>query len=388
MIRLLARIFIKDRKNYQDLKVREKYGILCGVTGIVCNIISSAGKIIVGIISGSIAVLSDGLNNLADMASSVIGIISAKLSNRRPDKEHPFGHGRYEYIASLTVAFLILFMALELMISSVQKVIKPEPVDFSIILIIAMGGSILIKLWMFGYNYIYAKKTQSMVLKATSFDSISDVITTSVILIATIVGQYTTFPLDALGGILVSALIAFGGLKIAKEAIKTLLGNPPSKETITKITKMVMSGKGIIGTHDLMVHDYGPGRSFASIHAEVSDKADIVQIHEVIDRIETEISQELGIIMVIHMDPISTSEDVVEHKQMVQNVITEISPSLKLHDFRMVGGVNQINLIFDLVVPYNWTAEQRRTISTQISEKLTALDSRYKCVIQVETEFV
>lgn len=388
MVKLLAKLFIKNHNNYEDLKVRESYGVLCGVLGVVFNIISSGIKIFAGIISGSIAILSDGLNNLADMASSLIAIISAKLSNRKPDKEHPFGHGRYEYIASLVVSFLILFMAFELMKSSINKIIDFEPITYNPIIVYILIASIILKLWMFVFNRIYGKKTSSMVLQATSVDSLSDAITTIVILLATIFGHNVNFPIDAIGGALVSILIAIGGIKVAKNAVEILLGTPPSADTIKKINDMVLSGEGIIGTHDLMVHDYGPGRSFASIHAEVNDDVDIVAVHEVIDAIEEKIFNELGIQMVIHMDPISTSSKVLFHKQITIDTIYNIDSKLKLHDFRMVYGVNQINLIFDLVVPHDYTHNQKSEIVERINEELSLKDERYKAVIKVETEYI
>lgn len=385
---LLVKLFIKNRDNIEDNEVRGQYTILCGITGVICNCISSAAKIIIGILAGSISIMSDGLNNLGDIITSLVSIVSAKLSNKEADEDHPFGHGRYEYVASLIVGFLIIFVAFELLMESIDKIKNPSTVNISIALYIVLGISLLIKFWMFVFNNKYGKKINSEVLKATAIDSISDVITTTVVLGCTIAGQYTSFPIDGVAGILVAALIAFNGIKVAKESIGILLGTPPTKELSEGIEKLVMGGEGILGTHDMMVHNYGPGRYFASIHAEVSDKSDIVKTHEVIDALEGKAYKELNVILTIHMDPISTSADVMKHKGIVDKVIKEFDKDLSFHDFRMVDGVHQINLIFDLVIPYGYGKEKGEIVKEEIIKKLKKIDKRYYFVIKVESKYI
>ncbi len=388
MIKLLAKIFIKDFKNYSDSKVREQYSIITGFFGIFLNIIASSLKITIGAISGSIAIVSDGLNNIADISSSVVAILGAKLSNMKPDKEHPFGHGRFEYIASLVVSFLIMFMGVELGIESVKKILNPTPVDFSYTIIIVLCISILIKVYMFIYNKIYGKKTHSMVLNATAMDSLYDSITSSVILLATILGTFINLPLDGISGCFVALLICYGGFNIAKESIGTILGIPPTNETVNKLSSLVLSGEGILGIHDLMIHDYGPTRQFASVHAEVDEKCNIVKAHEVIDAVEAKIFNEMGIITTIHMDPISTSKKVLEHKTIVEEAIKSIDPDFSIHDFRMVDGEKQINIIFDLVIPHHYLKHTKEEIMNLVKNSLKKINKIYYPVIQIETAYI
>lgn len=389
MIKLLSKLFIKNYQDYSDNQVRSKYGVLTGVFGIFLNIICSLMKIIIGALSGSIAILSDGLNNVADISSSVVGIFAAKLSNKKPDKDHPFGHGRFEYIGSLVVSFLVMFMGAELIIESVKKIINPEPIEFNIALVICLIISIIIKLYMFAYNRIYSKKINSLVLKATSTDSLFDSITTTVILLATLLSQIpslSNIPFDGIGGCVVGLLICYGGFNIAKESIATLLGVPPTEETINELVSIIMSGEGILGTHDLMIHDYGPGRQFASVHVEIDEKDDIVKVHEVVDKIEGLVFEKMGMIITIHMDPISTSEETKYHKQVVIETVKKVNEEYSIHDFRMVNGEKQINVIFDLVVPHHIT-KTKEEIAHEVKEALHKIDARYYAVIQVECSY-
>ncbi|RXE60754.1 cation diffusion facilitator family transporter [Acetivibrio mesophilus] len=310
MIKLIIKWFIKDYRNVTDKKVRESYGVLSGVIGIVCNIFLFMLKITTGLFINSIAVISDAFNNLSDMGSSLVAILGVKLSNRPPDDEHPHGHGRYEYISSLVVSFIIFAVGLELLRNSFGKIMKPEEVTFNTISILILIISILIKLWMFSYNRYIGKTINSGINKATAQDSLNDFIATTAVVAGTLIGSFVRFPLDGIMGLIISALIMYTGFSIAKDSVDLLLGVCPDTELINSINSYVLGGKNIKGIHDLKVHDYGPGRISASIHAEVSEGANIVEIHSVIDEIEQKIKNELGVDIVIHMDPVGeTNED-------------------------------------------------------------------------------
>lgn len=310
MIKLIIKWFIKDYRNVTDKKVRESYGVLSGVIGIVCNIFLFMLKITTGLFINSIAVISDAFNNLSDMGSSLVAILGVKLSNRPPDDEHPHGHGRYEYISSLVVSFIIFAVGLELLRNSFGKIMKPEEVTFNTISILILIISILIKLWMFSYNRYIGKTINSGINKATAQDSLNDAIATTAVVAGTLIGSFVRFPLDGIMGLIISALIMYTGFSIAKDSVDLLLGVCPDTELINSINSYVLGGKNIKGIHDLKVHDYGPGRISASIHAEVSEGANIVEIHSVIDEIEQKIKNELGVDIVIHMDPVGeTNED-------------------------------------------------------------------------------
>ena len=304
LIRYIIRRFIKNYRNVNDENVRESYGVLSGVLGISCNLLLFLIKLLAGLYINSIAVISDAFNNFSDFGSSLITILGAKFSNRPPDRGHPHGHGRYEYIASLVVSFMIIMVGLQMIRSSFSKIINPEDVYLNTFSIIILLVSILIKLWMFYYNKYISTVINSSVNKAAAYDSFSDAIATGAVVIATISGRYVSFPVDGLIGLAISLLIIYTGFKTAKESINLLLGSSPDPELIDKINALVLKGKNIKGTHDLIIHDYGPGKIIASIHAEVSDNVNIVDIHSEIDNIEKEIKKELGVNIVIHMDPV------------------------------------------------------------------------------------
>ncbi|MFA7637659.1 MAG: cation diffusion facilitator family transporter, partial [Monoglobales bacterium] len=306
MIKLLVRKFIADYENVSDSKVREKYGVLGGVLGIICNFLLFILKLIVGLFMDSISIISDAVNNLSDTASSLIVLFGTKLSNMRPDQEHPFGHGRIEYISSLIVSFIIMLVGFELLKSSVVKIFNPHQLTFSLPLIIILASSVLVKLWMASYNRYLSGKICSGVLKAAATDSLVDAASTTILVISVFLDRFVSFPIDAVMGAIFSLVVMYSGFKIAKDTVDILLGAAPDMETVDKITRKIASTEGIIGVHDLIVHDYGPGRKMASVHAEVTDTVDIVKTHELIDRLEQEISGSLGIHMVIHMDPINT----------------------------------------------------------------------------------
>lgn len=304
MIKLLIKWYVKDYRNITDPRVRESYGVLSGVLGIICNLFLFIVKISIGLLINSIAVISDAFNNLSDLGSSLISILGVKLSNRPADREHPHGHGRYEYITSLTVSFIIFGVGLELLRNSFQKVIKPEEVIFSPISIFLLVVSVFVKLWMFSYNRYIGKAINCGINKATASDSLNDAIATSTVIAGTLLGRVVDFPFDGVLGLVISVLIMYSGFGIAKSSVDLLLGSSPDQELIDSINSYVLRGKGIKGVHDLKVHDYGPGKISASIHAEVSEGANIVEIHSQIDEIEQRIKSELGVDIVIHMDPV------------------------------------------------------------------------------------
>ena len=388
MIKILMKKFIKDYENVNDKKVREAYGILGGLLGVICNIVLFLIKLTIGLLLNSIAIISDAVNNLSDIGSSLVTIVGSKLSNRHPDKEHPFGHGRFEYISSLIVSFIIMIVGFELFKSSISKIIHPEKMNFSLLLTAILCLSILVKIWMYTYNQYLGKKINSSVLIAVSHDSLNDVIATSAVIFSTILGHFVNFPIDGIVGLIVSGLVMYTGFGIAKNTVGVLLGTPPTPELVDEISNIITSGEGIIGVHDLIVHDYGPGRVMASAHAEVPDDINIVKIHEVIDNTEQKIETELGIHIVIHMDPLSVNcERTNEVRKLVIDTVNEINPLFSIHDFRMTDGENKINLIFDLAIPCDIPDSERQKAVDAISQKLYEKDERYNMVIKIDNAF-
>ena len=352
MIKLLASLFIKDRENYTSPAVRQAYGTLCGAVGIGLNILLFLGKWIAGFLSGSIAITADAFNNLSDAGSSIITLIGFRISGQRPDSEHPFGHGRMEYISGFLVSVAILIMGFELVKSSINKLIHPEPVESSPVIIAILAASILVKVYMFYYNRSVGKKIGSAAMNATAMDSLSDTVSTALVLGATLISQFTGLLLDGWFGILVGLFILYTGATTIKETMDLLLGQPPKQEFIDEIREIVTSHKLVYGIHDLIVHDYGPGRVMISLHAEVDADGDIQTIHEQIDHIENELQEKLHCSATIHMDPIVTDDkEVLEMKQKVKELVLETDDTFSMHDFRMVKGPTSTNLIFDVSVP-------------------------------------
>lgn len=386
MIKILIKKFIADYDDTDNKDVRQKYGILAGVLGIICNLLLVVVKLISGFAMNSIAIISDGLNNLSDMGSSLVTVIGAKLSAKRPDSDHPFGHGRFEYISALIVSFIIIYMGVETFIGSVKKVIEPQKVIFNPYIIILLVLSCFVKLWMYSYNKYMGKRIDSVMLKAAASDSLNDVFATGAVIAATVLGIFLKrFPMDGVLGVVVSVLILKSGFDIAKDTIAKLLGQPPSAEIVKKIRDIIMSGEGIIGVHDLIVHDYGPGRIIASAHAEVPDDENITRIHEIIDSLERKICDELGIIMVLHMDPIAVNcPKTNQLKGMVVKIIEEINPDITMHDFRITDGQDNINLIFDIVVPSGYSEEEINEIRERISSTVKAQNEQCSTVINVD----
>ena len=374
MVNILAKFFIKDNKNVSNPKVRQAYGLLCGALGIFLNVLLFAGKFIAGTISNSIAITADAFNNLSDAGSSLVTLLGFKLSAAKPDPEHPFGHGRIEYISGLIVSAAILLMAYELIRDSIDKIINPASIEFSILSIVILIVSIIVKLYMAYYNKTIGNKINSAAMTATSFDSLSDSVATTVVLIATLVSHFFGIKIDGYCGVLVGLFIFYAGYNAAKETLGPLLGQPPEAEFVKQVEKIVMSYEPVFGIHDMVVHDYGPGRLMISLHAEVPAENDILEIHDVIDNIEQTLQKELNCAAVIHMDPVVTKDErVTKLKEATYSIINEIDPEIKMHYFRVVLGPTHNNLIFDVLVPFKYKLsddELKLKISEEISKKI------------------
>lgn len=390
MIKLLVRLFVKDCDNVSDRNVRERYGVLGGVLGICCNLVLFCVKLFIGMGISSMAVMSDAFNNLSDMGSSLISILGAKMSNKRPDKEHPFGHGRFEYIASLIVSFIIMLVGFELLTGSIDKIRNPEPMNFSPVLMIILGLSMLIKVWMYIYNRYLGKKINSSVLIATARDSINDVAATFVVICATLISHFTGwYIIDGIMSLAVSIFIMYGGFGIAKDVVSTLLGSAPDPELVKAMSEMICGHDEIAGIHDMIVHDYGPGRIMASVHAEVPENGDIVHVHEIIDDIEQDAMREFGVMLVIHMDPVSTNCEITNRlKQQVTEIVTSLNPAYTIHDFRITDGQTHKNLIFDVVVGAGMTDEEKKNVRDAIALNISKVDSSLRTVINIDTPYV
>ena len=388
MITFMASLFIKDSKNYKEPSVRQAYGVLSGAVGIGLNILLFFGKWLAGTISGSIAITADAFNNLSDAGSSIITLIGFRLSGQEPDPEHPFGHGRMEYISGLLVSVAILVMGFELIGSSIGKLRSPEPIESSALVFGILIASILVKLYMFFYNHSLSKKIESAAMKATSVDSLSDTVATTLVLIATLISKYTGLLLDGWFGILVGLFILYTGGSTLKETIDLLLGQPPKQEFIDEVKEIVLGHSMVHGVHNLIVHDYGPGRVMISLHAEVDVNGDIQDIHEQIDHIEHELQEKLHCSATIHMDPIVTDDkEVLAMKAKVEEMVHFLDESFSMHDFRMVKGSTRTNLIFDVEVPRK-TSYTDNEIVNWLKERIHELPgSKYFAVIQIDHEY-
>ncbi len=388
MFGLLSKIFIKNRDDLKNPAVRRAYGILSGTLGIVLNILLFAGKLTAGLISGSVAIVADALNNLSDAGSSVITLIGFRMAGQKPDKGHPFGHGRIEYISGLIVSMLIILMGFELGKSSVGKIISPGETEFSVVAAVILAVSVLVKLYMCCYNGKVGKKISSPAMKATATDSLGDCISTMVVLICMFITKFTSFDLDGICGAAVALFIFISGLRAAKETINPLLGVPPTDEFVDEIGETVMSHKGVLGFHDLIVHDYGPGRRMISLHAEVPADEDLLKTHDMIDNIEKELSAKLGCDAVIHMDPIETDDKItMEAREKIAELVKIIDERVTIHDFRMVTGPTHTNVIFDIVVPYDVNRTEAE-IQRDIERMVKTLDSNYYAIVHVDKSFV
>lgn len=385
---ILVKKFVKDYENVTDAKVRERYGILSSFVGIVCNVVLFISKFIIGTLANSISIVSDGFNNLSDCASCIITMFGYKLAAKPADKDHPFGHGRMEYLTSLVLAVIILLVGLELGKSSISKIIHPDKLNFSIVAVGVLVLSILIKLFMRMFNNKYGRRINSSVMLATAKDSTNDMCATTATLVALLLSLVTELPVDGIMGIIVSVMIVLSGYEIIKDTVDELLGSPVDEELAKRIREIVTESWVALDMHDLIIHSYGPGKLIGSVHVEVDSKGDIMEIHDAIDELERNIMNELNVLMTIHMDPIEEDDEKRRYcKDILLDIIHKIDESLTIHDFRIVAGPTHTNLIFDMVIPYDCHLKEQ-DIRNEINEGLSKLENRYYAVITFDTEFV
>lgn len=388
MITFLTKLFIKDADNVTSPEVRGKYGSLCGALGIFLNVILFFGKLFAGILTGSVAIVADAANNLTDAGSSVVTLIGFKLSTQKPDRSHPFGHGRIEYITGFIISVIIMIVGFELGKSSVEKIIAPETVEFSVISVIILAVSVLVKLYMMLYNRKIGKKIDSTALHAVASDSLNDCIATSVVLISTVIAGLYRINIDGWCGALVALFIMYSGFMAARDTLSPLLGQRPDSEFVKRIEELVLSYDEVEGIHDLVVHNYGPGRVMITLHAEVSASADICHVHDAIDNIEQHLISELGCDAVIHMDPIAVDDaKTAELKHKVSELVKALDSSITIHDFRMVVGPTHTNIIFDIVVPYNFRLSDE-DIKAETARLVKILDDNYNVVLKIDKMMV
>lgn len=386
--KLLVKIFVKDSENIHDSSVRDRYGYFAGIVGIIFNLLLFFIKFFVGIITGSIAVTADAFNNLSDTISSIITILGFRLSNLPPDKEHPFGHGRSEYIASLIMSFIIILVGLDFAKSSITRILNPSPVHFDIIAFILLLITIAIKVWLSLFNRFIGKKIGSKALEISAFDSLGDVFASSIVLISFVVAKFTSLPLDGYVGLFVSLFILYAGYKLLKETISPLLGESPDPSLVDNIKKELLSYEYVSGVHDLIIHNYGVGKFMASIHAEIPADIDIMTIHDVIDTAEREISEKLKIVLVIHMDPISIEEDEVKSaREEIEKIISQNPVIKSIHDFRIIGKGEKKSLVFDVVITPNSKKISDAEIIEFISSRIKKVHEHFTCIITVDREF-
>ena len=389
MTDLLIRLFIRDPENTRSEAVRTAYGNLAGLVGIVCNLLLCAGKFTAGLLFGSLAVTADAVNNLSDASSNVISLLGFRLGSRPADKEHPFGHGRLEYIAALVVAFLVLEIGFTFFKESIGKIRAPQEMNFQMLSVGILILSIGVKLWMAYFNRKLGKRIDSKVMLATATDAMGDVVTTSATIASLLIFHFTGWNVDGIVGLAVSLIVMWAGVGIAKDTLEPLLGEAVTPEEYDRISRFVEGYDGIVGSHDLIVHNYGPGRSMASIHAEVPNDVDIEESHEIIDRIEREAVKKLGIFLVIHMDPVETRDKkVLETRHKVEQILEALDPEVSIHDFRMVSGKDQNNLIFDMVVPFEYDGKKQEELKKSVAKLLRLTGENYQCVITVERSYV
>lgn len=388
MTEFLVNKFIKDSANIESTEVRTRYGMLASVVGIFCNVLLFSVKLAIGLILSSLAVTADAFNNLSDAASSIISFVGVKMAGKPADAEHPFGHGRIEYIAALIVSFLVIEVGFTFFKSSISKIMHPEEITFDPVPFIILILSILVKLWMAFFNNKLGKRIDSKVMLATAADSLGDVITTSATVISIVICHFTSINVDAIAGLIVSGIVIWSGVSIAKDTLEPLIGQRVPSELYQKITDMVESYEGIVGAHDLIVHNYGPNRSMATIHAEVPNDVSIEASHEIIDRIERDAKKELNILLVIHMDPVEMrDEEVLELRDKTSHIVHALDPALHFHDFRVLKENEQKNLIFDLVVPDSYTEKDANRVMHQLIALLHEMEKNVDCIITLDRSF-
>lgn len=387
MVTFLSQIFIKS-KDYKNPQVRKAYGTLCSILGIFLNVCLFAGKYVAGYLSGSVAVMADAFNNLSDAGSSFITLVGFRFAGKKPDIDHPFGHGRFEYISGLVVAIIIILMAFELLKSSIDKIIHPMEVETGIVAVAILVCSIVIKLYMFVYNMTVGRKIASSAMKATAMDSLCDSVATLVVLVSMLLAKFCNVNIDGVAGLFVTVFIIYAGWNAARETISPLLGRPADKEFVKEIENIVMAHSKIIGVHDLLVHDYGPGRVMISLHAEIPGDSNIFEIHDEVDNIERELNEKLGCASVIHIDPIEADNEVVtELKGKVIAIVKSIDTRISIHDFRVVKGPSHTNLVFDVVLPYDVKLadeEAKKIIDSRVKE----VDASYYTVVTVDRSYI
>lgn len=387
MTDFLVKKFIKNYEDTSNPEVRSEYGKFSGKVGIVCNVLLCILKLAIGFFTSSVSIIADAVNNLSDASSSIISIIGFKLSEKPADAEHPYGHGRYEYLSAMSVAVIIIVIGFDLLKTGISKILSPEEVMFNASLVVILIFSIVVKLWMMIFNNKYGKKINSKLLLATALDSRNDIISTGTVLVSTIVSHLTSVELDGWVATVVSIFILYSGYGLIKDTLNPLLGCPPEEEFIEEIKNKIMSYPGVIGMHDLIVHDYGPCRKFASVHIEMDSKEDPLVSHDIIDNIEVDFMKNNGIQMIVHYDPILTDDPLTtELKQKIIKIISVIDKSLSIHDFRVVPGNSHTNLIFDCVAPYDFYLSDSE-IKKLIRKAVTELNPSYNCVITIDKSF-
>jgi len=384
---LLLKLFAKLNKNTGKSRLREQYGVFASIVGIATNILLFIIKLVIGIIANSISIIADAINNLSDSGASIVTLVCFKISGKPADAEHPYGHARAEYISSLIVSFIIVILGFELIRNSIAKIINPETLVFNTVTILILVISILIKFWQSRFYKKIAQIIDSKALLATSVDSRNDVLATLGVLLGVIITNWTGFNLDGYIGVVIASLILISGIKLVMETINPLLGEAPTKDLVNKITQKILSYDGILGVHDLAVHSYGEGKCFASVHCEVPADKDFMESHDLIDNIERDFLKEDKIHLVIHLDPVVTNDEKTNRlKDQVEELIKQISPSISMHDFRVVWGVSHSNLIFDVVVPYAYESSEEELISL-ITEKIQQLNKNYYPVITIDRSY-
>ena len=389
MTEFLVKHFVKDYKDVEKVSVRTAYGVLASIVGIFCNVFLFAVKFAVGLVLGSVSVTADAFNNLSDAGSSVIGFVGVKMAEKPADADHPFGHGRMEYIAALVVSFLVIEVGFTFLKDSVGRIRTPEAMSFSAVSVFILLLSIAVKLWLGLFNRKLGERIDSKVMKAVFTDAMGDVVTTGATILSLVFFGATGINIDGFVGAGVALVVMWAGVGIARDTLEPLIGEAIDPEEYEKIKSFVESYDGIEGTHDLIVHNYGPGRSMASIHAEVPNNVDIERSHEIIDRIERDAGKNLGIFLVIHMDPIETrDESVLRIRQKTEEILGKLDPACSLHDFRVVPGEGQTNLIFDMVIPIEYDEKMRKELPQRLAEQVKEIDPKYQCVITVDYDYV
>ena len=389
MTDLLVKMFVKNYEDTDNISVRTAYGVLASGVGIACNVLLSLAKMMVGMLLHSVSVMADAFNNLSDAGSSIIGLVGVKMAEKPADEDHPFGHGRIEYVAALIVAFLVIEVGFTFFKDSISKIRHPEELRFQMVSIVILGMSILVKLWLGMFNKKLGKKIDSQVMMATAADSLGDVIATAATVVSILFWKVTGINIDGFVGLGVSLVVMWAGIGIARDTLEPLIGEATTPEDYRRIKKFVEKYDGIMGSHDLIVHNYGPGRSMASIHAEVPNNVSIEVSHEIIDRIERDAAKELGIFLVIHMDPLETEDQtVLKVRKKTEKAVEELDSRCSIHDFRMVKGEDQMNLIFDLVVPRDYSEKKGDELMIRVIERMQEIDKRCQCVITLENSFV